>query len=139
MLVKPSEDVCYTYGFIYLLKPFYQCHTITEGTVTFPSHSHKGTPVFTEGATGQSPSPGNRGCLRCHWGSLTLSSKYCMNYMCWASCTELSTADKDRCPLSCGDRLNLTPPEVTISAWLICQGIHRRKATSTDTIFRFGL
>ena len=49
---------------------------------------------------GQSCSLCNRDCLHPHRSILTLSSKYCMNYMCWVSCTELTTADKDRCSSS---------------------------------------
>lgn len=49
---------------------------------------------------GQSCSLRNRDCLHPHRSTLTLSSKYCMNYMCWVSCTELTTADKDRCSSS---------------------------------------
>lgn len=89
--------------------------------------------LFTEGATGHSSSPCYRDCLWPHWSSLTLSSKYCMNYMCWVSCPELSSADKDRCFLSCGDGLNLTPPEVRILAWSLCQWIHRREAILTES------
>lgn len=91
---------------------------------------------------GQSSSPCNRDCLHCYWGTLTLSSKYCMNYMCWVSCTELSTADKGRCSVSCEEGtgwLNLTPPEDRTLAWFICQWIHRREATLTDMIVCFGL
>lgn len=56
---------------------------------------------------GQSRSLRIRDRLRPRRSTLTLSSKYCMNYMCWVSCSELTTADKDRCSSSCRDLLNL--------------------------------
>lgn len=60
---------------------------------------------------GQSCSRRIRDRLHPRRSTLTLSSKYCMNYMCWVSCTELTTADKDRCSSSCRDLLNLALKE----------------------------
>lgn len=50
--------------------------------------------------SGQSCSRCIRDCLHPHRSTLTLSSKYCMNYMCRVSCSQLTTADKDRCSSS---------------------------------------
>lgn len=58
---------------------------------------------------GQSCSLCNRDCLHPHRSTLTLSSKYCMNYMCWVSCTELTTADKDRCSSSAQGPAKFSP------------------------------
>jgi len=55
---------------------------------------------FHRRGPGRSCSQRSGDCLHPHRSTLTLSSKYCMNYICWFSCTELSTTDKDRCPYS---------------------------------------
>lgn len=133
ILVKPSQQRSLIFSsLIYYLKPLWQPNTIsTRGwwRSFLPSRDVS----FHGGATGHSSSPCYRDCLWPHWSSLTLSSKYCMNYMCWVSCPELSSADKDRCSLSCGDGLNLTPPEVRILAWSLCEWIHRREAILTES------
>lgn len=73
-----------------------------DRVLPWPLQRARPSPVSTDQpeVSGQSVHLCSRHCLHPHRCTLTLSSKYWMNYMCWVPCTELNAADKDRCSSS---------------------------------------
>lgn len=82
---------------------------------------------------GQSGSLCNRDCLHPHRSTLTLSSKYCMNYMCWVSCSKLTTTDKDRCSSPAQGPAKFRSPRWPYSL-LYMSMIHRSGTTGLTVI-----